>query len=416
MKNRLPKSFTTLGLAALILSIPTVGRTAVYEASRPFLSSDEALYSEWVQKVVHSDIFSNPESPYYGIKTDCADAAFALRTIYAFENKLAVDFIDNEGLKVSEKTSRFDYLPITGTKRLKAFIEFLGENIGSEVLAKDNTYPIDLKAIRPGDLYVTMWKNPKGEMTRHVYIIKDVLITGDLLLYSSTQPRAVRPFLPRKGMPSKIFTQEPFGFKRFQAQLGVKKETLPNYSLMQYEALKLGEAGFFSLVKESLKTSEDTLGQNIQRRIENICVALNTRKDIVESALDAKRDLGVACFKKDQYDELSTPSRDKNINQDIERLRYGYNSMVKNGLDGSLDENVKLGLDYLVGANTSDEGLQAIKGLCSVAVEINPEKRIIFNMKSFYERSKAGLVSSNPNDHLESRWGLEKSKKLCPDL
>jgi hypothetical protein len=401
-------------LVSVLLTSTIVAKAAIYQATRSFENSDEILYSNWVKDTVAQDIFSNPESPYFGIKTDCADAAFALRAIYAFENKLSFEFIENEGRKITEKTTRFDNISSTEIGKLKAFIEFIAYSVGSEVLASDNTYPIDLKAIRPGDLYITRWSNPLGELTRHVYIVKNILPTGDLLLYSSTQPRAVRPFLPRKGMPLKIFKDKPFGFRRFQANLGQSKEKQESFSNMQYEALKLGPEKFFALVKEGLKSSEDTLQLNIERRIENICVALETRKDVVEIALE-ERNPG-KCFSKDRYDEFSTPSRDRNIINDIQRIKNGYTTVVKNEMTGELNNETRLGLDYLIGSDSSEEGLNALKNLCSIGIDLGGDRKIIMTIKSFSDRYSAGVVSANPNESLGARWGLERAKGTCKSL
>ena len=397
------------------LSGASVAHGAIYEALRPFEKSDEVLYSNWVKNVIPQDIFSNPESPYYGIKTDCADAAFALRAIYAFEHKLSFEFIENEGRRITEKTNRFDHLANNEIGRLKAFIDFIADNVGSEVLASDNTYPIHLKSIRPGDLYITRWANAKGELTRHVYIIKDILPTGDLVLYSSTQPRAVRPFLPRKGMPLRIFKEKPFGFRRFQGNLNQSKESQEHFSNMQYEALKLGQDKFFAMVKEGLKSSEDTLEQNIKRRIENICVALQTRKDVVDIALE-ERGNSSRCFSKSKYDEYSTPSRDKNIVNDIERLRNGYRTIIKDDLTHELNYLTKLGLDNLIGSDDSTEATDALKGLCTIAIDIGNDKKVLMTIKSFYDRYKAGVVSSNPNESMAARWGLSRGHGQCPNL
>lgn len=403
-----------LGLLSVLLTSSLVANAAIYQATRTFENSDEIIYSNWVKEAVKTDIFSNPESPYYGIKTDCADAAFALRAIFAYEHKISFEFIENDGRRISEKTNRFDSASSTEIGRLRAFIDFIAENVGSEVLASDNTYPIDLKTIRPGDLYITRWANPKGELTRHVYIVKDILPTGDLLLYSSTQPRAVRPLLPRKGMPLRIFKERPFGFRRFQANLGQPKERQEHFSNMQYDALKLGQEKFFAYVKEGLKSSEDSLQLNIERRIENICVALETRKDVVEIALEERNPN--KCFSKSKYDEYSTPSRDSNIINDIQRLRNGYTTVVKNGLSGELNDETRLGLDYLIGNDSSEEGLSALKNLCSLTIELSGDRRVIMTIKSFSDRYKAGVVSSNPNESLGARWGLERARGTCKNL
>ncbi len=389
---------------------------AIYETNHSFAKSEILTYSQWIKEKMNQDIFSNPTSAYYGIKTDCADAAFALRAIYAYEQKIPFKFVLNNNEIINEKSTKFDHISINEIEKLKALIEYISDNVGSEILASDNTYSINLKAIKPGDLYITRWKNNKGQLTRHVYIIKDILPTGDLLLYSSTVPRAIRPLLPRKGMPLRIFNEMPFGFRRFLPGTHGAINKLEDYSTIQYDAVKLGEEKFFKLVKEGLKSSEDSLELNIQRRIENICVALTTRLDIVEMALEAKEELSTQCFNKTKYDEFSTPSRDKNIIQDIERLRNAYRVIVNKAMMVDLNETTKNGLDYLIDENKSAEGLVALKTLCNIAVEVSADRRVLMTIKSFYDRYKAGLISSNPNEERTVRWGLVKSKNTCSNL
>lgn len=383
--------------------------SAVYESNHDFSPEHEILYSIWVQEKVSHDIFSNPNSPYYGIKTDCADAAFALRAIFAYEQKLSIEFRDNDGQIISEKTKRFDLVTNDELKKLKSFIAYIGENSGSEVLARDNTYPIALKSIRPGDLYITRWINSKGEDTRHVYIIKEVLPTGDFVLFSSTQPRAIRPLLSRKGMPLHLFKERPFGFRRFIE----KSNSRENESLEQYQLVKLGESRFFGMVKDGLKIKEDTLQLNIERRIENICLALKTRKDVVDLALQEKGVLTKKCFTNLQYEEYSTPSRDNNIIQDIERLRNGFKSIIRSNQINELNSETILSLENLIGENNSTEAFNSMAQLCSIPIELTSKRPIKVNIKSFYDRFKAGLISSNPNELIDARWGFEKESKQC---
>ena len=388
----------------------------LYQATRSFENIDELEYSEWVKNNVTSDIFSNPNSPYYGIKTDCADAAIALRVIYSYEQKLSFEYRENNGRILTEKTSLFDHVSSNQIEKLKAFIAYIGENTGSEILAHYNTYPIELKSIRPGDLYITRWKNSNGEFTRHVYIIKEVLATGDFTLISSTTPRAIRPLLARKGMPLKIFTESPFGFKRFLNDVRANPRIMPDYSLFQYEAIKSGEESFFKLVKNTLKVTEDTLELNIQRLTENVCVALKARVNVVQIASEEKKKLRNTCFKKSQYDEYSSPSRDRNIIQDIERLRNGYRTIVKRDLALELEESTKKGLDYLIGEDKTDSALSAMRDLCNVKVPFPHGQFATIHIKLFYDRYNIALISSNPNHSLESRWGFKGPDNSCPDL
>ena len=394
-----------------------VCQSAIYVADKSFDETLELEYREWVKKTVSSEIFSHPNSPYYGIKTDCADAAIALRLIFAFENKISFSFKDNEGNLVTEKTNRFDHFQ-SSQEKLKKLIDYLADKIGSETLAHSNTYPIQINQINSGDLYITRWKNKKGEYTRHVYIIKDILPTGDLLLLSSTQPRAIRPLLARKGMPLHFFGEAPFGFRRFFQPGQQIPSQLPHYSLEQYDLKNKGETAFFNHLKNTLKNSEDSLKLNIQRRIENICVALTARADIIDMAIEYKKDNNIKCFSKGTYDEFSTPSRDQNIFNDIERLRAGVKSILSQNLVNDIDENVWLGLNFLLNSseeNRNDEGgLESIKNFCTIEVQIDSSKTVLLNMKSFYERFKKGYISSNPNESLPTRWGLAPKKSNCP--
>ena len=58
-------------------------------------------------------MFNDPKSPYYGISTDCADTAYALRAIFAFENKLPFAITNPSGnrgasLSLNNKSKKFD--------------------------------------------------------------------------------------------------------------------------------------------------------------------------------------------------------------------------------------------------------------------------------------------------------------------
>lgn len=404
-------------ITILLLSIgPFIAKGAIYESNLSLVTPNDDSYSKWVKEAVSQDIFSNPQGKYFGIKTDCADAAFALRIIYAYEQKLPFKFVLNDGHIITQKSTLFDHVSKDEIQKLKALIEFIGQNVGSEGLAQDNTYSIDLQALRPGDLYISKWSNPKGKVTRHVYIIKDILPTGDLLLFSSTLPSAVRPLLPRKGMPQNIFKDAPFGFRRFLPLNNSLQAPLEDFSNMQYEAVKSGEEHFFKLIKNLLKNTNDTLELKIQRSIENICVALTTRFDVVEMAQELREELDGKCFTKNQYDSFSTPTRDLNISLDIERVKNAYRTIVDNQIPINLDELTSIGLNYLIAKDQSTAGLDAIKNFCSIPIETSANTRIIINIKTFYDRYKAGMVSSNPNESRESRWGLSKSTNVCPKI
>lgn len=396
----------------IILSLinATSSFASVWNSDNDWTIENETKYSEWVKTNINNDIFSNKNSKYFGIKTDCADAAMALRTIYAFEFGLPISFKDNDGHLISNNTNKYDYLE-TDLEKLKEMIKDIGENIGSEVLASENTYPIALSEIKPGDIYVTKWKNKSGTETRHVYFVKNILPTGDLLLFSSTQPRAVRPLLARKGMPLHIIDGSPYGFKRFK--MGNNFQT-PFIDQSQYIDLKKGEDFYFSKVKSTHQTVSDTLSNNINQRIENICVALDTRKDVIESTLEYKNQIQNRCFKKEEYNEYSTPSRDLNIAKDINRLIYRWQDIKESGNQDQLSPNTQLALEYLADKNNDPEALRALNSFCMIQFINLNHQEITMSIKSFYERYRYGLISSNPNEPNDTRWGFLKESTRCP--
>lgn len=386
-------------------------RAEVWTSKNVWNIEFEVLYSEWVKSTnLSADIFSNPKSPYYGIKTDCADATMALRAIFAFEHQLPIYFKDNDGLFLTNNSLKYDAIP-EQIDRLKALLQDIGENIGSEVLASDNTYPISLADVRPGDVYITRWTDASGIDTRHVYFIKDILPTGDLLLFSSTQPRAIRPLLTRKGMPSHIITGEPYGFKRFTS--GPKFER-PDQSYSQYKDLQKGERFFFSKVKDTHQKVKDTFENNISQRIENICIALQTRVIVVDLAILQAVKNNHQCFSRDEYNEYSTPSRDHNIAYDIESLVFGWKAIKQKQIQSQLSENIQLALEYLAGNDLSEEAHSALNIFCTVKTMININLEISINMRDFYRRYKAGVISNNPNEAIEARWGYTRESGTCP--
>jgi hypothetical protein len=394
----------------ILISMAQKSIASVWTANRDWNIEDEIKYSEWVKANLKVDIFSNKESLYFGIKTDCADAAMALRTIYAFEQKLPISFKDNDGKFISNDSTSYDYLK-SDLEKLKEMIRDIGENIGSETLADDNSYPIALAEIKPGDIYITKWKNSTGIDTRHVYFIKDILPTGDLLLYSSTQPRAVRPLLARKGMPLHIIDGKPYGFKRFK--MGVHFQT-PSLDYSQYNDLEKGEVFYFSKVKSTHQMIKDTLSNNISERIENICVALQTRQDVILSTIEYKNQIQNRCLTKEEYTEYSTPSRDFNITNDIEKLMYGWRVIKQRGIQDQIPSETQLALDYLINKNNNPEALNALNTFCKVQFTKSNNQEITMSIRSYYERYRFGVISSNPNEIIDARWGFAKEVKDCP--
>jgi hypothetical protein len=103
--------------------------------------------------------------------------------------------------------------------RIRAFIHDIGDEIGTVDLSELNSYPIGLQDVRSGDFYSVEYYNQLNELSHHVYVVKGFAINGDIILYSSTTPKAVRPFLVRIGSPTKIIQGKPFGFRKVRRSI-----------------------------------------------------------------------------------------------------------------------------------------------------------------------------------------------------
>lgn len=390
---------------AAIFLTSVIAQAEVWPSGKDWGQEDENKFSEWMKTVVTADLFSSVESKYFGIKTDCADAAMALRILYAYEQKLPVRLKTANGSYLTNFTSEFDSMK-EGMERVRAFIALAGESIGSEDLAELNSYPIRLAELRAGDFYVTRYKNQFGDISRHVYIVKGFADNGDLILYSSTQPRAIRPLQVRIGIPSHFFENAPFGFRRFNSAPELKKSEM---SSEQYEDMKKGENFYFNKIKETHKKIEDTFEINITHRLQNICFGLETRKEVVAYTQYFRNKTGLRCMSRSEYDEHSTISRDHNIAFDIERLTYGYKTMVKQGKDKEISTELKSAMDYLSGVDISSVGEESLNGYC----KINLSESASMSVRAFYERYKQGLISFDPNQNADVRWGLAPEVIQC---
>ena len=132
----------------------------MWEDERPWTMEAEKQFSNWISSDhVHEYMFVNPSSPYYGIKVDCADATYALRAIFSFENKLPFAIINPSGSRGKDPTlnnrlDMWDRFP-EGIPRLIGMINEITLSVGTDNLAFLDSYPVTLKSLRPGSIFVS---------------------------------------------------------------------------------------------------------------------------------------------------------------------------------------------------------------------------------------------------------------------
>lgn len=399
--------FRIIFLTAFVLFAKNA-QAAIWESDKVWDENSELDYSRWVKETLATNIFMDKESPYFGIKTDCADALLVIRAIYSFEHNLPFSFMNVDDVVVSNKTNQYDH--IEESKRLNVFLNDLGDQISAESLALKNTYSIHPRDIRPGDYYIVKWVNAEGKTNRHAYLIKEILPTGNFHLLSSTTPKVKRVLATRLGMPVQFFSGSPFGFRRFKERAS---SNLIKDDLSQYSWLKLGENDFYAKVKDLLKTEEDSYRKNFERRFTNVCTALDVRLEVVSEALRLKKERNGRCFSSSEYDEYSTPSRDQNLLRELERIKNAWLVITTKKFPHDLSSEEVQGLDYFIGKTRDLAGKEALSKRCVVRFSTSLGEEKSMGLKSFFERLQNGIVSSNPNDTIESRYGLVASKNNC---
>ena len=163
-------------LAALLLS--PLAEAAVWPTQNSWDQEWESKYARWVRTNWKVDIFTNRESPYYGVVPDCADTVYSMRAVFSFENNLPFAVVDPSTMRsvITNEMKRFDNLP-AGSRRLVAYLNWIRDVVSTASLQND-TFPtaINRAAVRSGGLML-------AKESKHSYTIKQMKETGVPVLY-----------------------------------------------------------------------------------------------------------------------------------------------------------------------------------------------------------------------------------------
>lgn len=412
------------GLIMYVVSIGLLGampaKAAVWKDSQTWNSEWEQRYSDWVSTSFNEDIFT--AGTYKNIETDCADAVYNARIIFAFENQLPFMIKDPTGGSemITNQMSRFDSIK-DPNKRLRKFMDWLQDIVSTKSLSND-TYPVKVHRdyIRPG----TVWSRPRitrenifsrlfgatiQEDPGHAELVKNVSQTGAIFLIGSTVPKAVRNLNTTSSlvfMPVETST----GFRNwFQPeQYAMPLDTVPGYSLEQFSSIgkvqtQQNNDSYVQNTQRNLSTwtadiqnrlamRPESKNENIARQLANICNLVNTRVNIILKAEEARLALGGACMNAGDYDAYSTPSRDKRIMTTLEQLI---------DIGGGFGFTKKQRLKDLAPAFVACPDIQ-----------YSPGKFI--SLYDYATKALSGDISSDPNEGVEARWGFAPTTSSCP--
>lgn len=385
--------FKALLISALLLlgsffGASTRAQAAVWNPTETWSESYEARYADWLEKNFDERFFL--DGPWGGIKTDCADAVYGSRIIFAYLNSLPF-MLSTTDVKFNHQTTAFDHIadPIA---RVRAFIEFVNDRTWTGSLAR-HTYPVAITrdAIRPG----VIWMKPG-----HVETVLHVRPTGVVDLRGSWLPGAIRKmitittlgYVPRKntlGFRRWIWPQnlgldlksQP-GYDDSQFALAPKTE-LPFNALEQYgEIAKFETAIRQALEKSPGKTTESSRSATA-RLAKDFCALIESRSEVVQSAYEFSTKVK-RCLNQKEYHAYSTPSRDSNLRR------------------------VVIGLGLTLG-NDLGRVNQALRSCAPIAISEKASVRA----DDFFRKLLTLEYSSNPHERPAVRFGLEPAEEVC---
>lgn len=404
MFNR--SAFIALTLGLNVLS----AKAAVWNDTKTWTPAFESEFSTYVQRDFNEDVFM--KGKWAGISTDCADAVYVARMIFAFENQLPFSILDPTGgsKMLTNKMSRFDASK-NPVDRVRQFAAYVSRIVGTKTLPRDS-YPvaIDRQFIKPG----AIWSRPRitsqnfmsrifggnvQELPGHAELVKDVTDTGVIYLIGSTVPAAVRPLITTSSL---VFlpNEHSTGLRNFMQpeHYTEKLSSLPGYSLEQFD---MGKGGLFKKrnlnrwqdqVQDKLALRKESEEELAQRLATDLCTMAQARIDVIQKGVARKQAIGNTCMNAQDYDLYSTPSRDKRFISVLEDL---------------------LPLGNGAGQSGRLKSVQALMDQSCRSLNIQGNQSIA--LSDFAEKMLDGKASSDPNVSLDARWGIKTEKSGCPE-
>lgn len=317
------KSLVILSLLLFTMS----SQAAVWQAAGTWTEEAESRYSRWIQSNFKADFFANPKSPWYGIATDCADAAYAARIIFSYENSLPVAFTNIESMRpaLTQSMSDWDHLP--AQERVRAFIRRVSELTSTQTLGYD-TVPvaIDRAVFRPGIIFLNPTlsrddENLIGTRGGHAETIVELEENGYIRSLYSTTPAKVRMLITSRN-PYSWPVSSLGGYRAWKGS--VVQSSNEQFRIADWrpgvQPTRQQIYQWHESIRRSLRQRPPTIDERIGVVTESICNLWQGRVDAVHAAWKAIQANGGRCLGASLMDEHSTHKRDA-------RLREAYGQL-----------------------------------------------------------------------------------------
>ena len=414
--SRIAQSNIKQTVASLLLLLAAANaQAAVWKTTETWDKDWDLKYSTWMQTHWKTDFFMDPRRPaFYKVPHDCGDAAYFSRIAFAWEYKLPFVIHNplHKGQLLTQSMSAFDKIqdPI---KRLRAFLDFIADRVSTNSLPQD-TYPIALKAIRPGDLYVSPGN--------HNYQIVNISETGVPKLLSSTTPRKARYLLQFQGFPMFVPNDGETmrdGYRRFRRPQDINKPMvlLPDYSAEQYKVAKAADyqfSRFANVLAVILGQRPESSRETIERMLREMCNLVTERRDYVNEGfeyLHQIRKQGRRCMSAKEYYHYSTTSRDMRLGAFFNQNRRAINRLIRTGADPKMLAILK---SIFQPEAPPPEIAAQLYNFCPIISDV--PNYPVMDLRDVWLAIWTGQLVSDPHAPLAYRWGISETswEPDCP--
>lgn len=417
-------------ILVILLQINTVN-AQVWVDTNTWDKHWEKSYQTWVKNNWSIDFFSRPKlpngesNPYYQFRADCADVVYSMRFIYAYENKLPFAFKDPTGSNtiISNRSKKWNKLFSTEKSRMREFLWATFGMVSTKSLPND-TYPVAIskETITPGGLILTVPKN------HHSWSIKEILPIGvPHLIFNSTLGRSMHYELQqRKTWPNPSWIFE--GDQSVGGHAGIRYWRpieylnrpvweVPGYSDEQYR-IPLNK--WEKQIQQTLLITNETTDQKLKRMLTNSCEELKNRVPTVADAIDYLKTIDGDCMNATDFDNYSTPSRDRRFFDSLIALRKSYKEAVLTNQE--ISDNTLTDLKKIFPAIQESTAYEAYN-FSAQPIDVNSYCIVNYGRKLDLAEARRrlflGYMSNNPNDNLSYRWGehsrSSEVSQSCPN-
>jgi hypothetical protein len=353
---------------------------------RRWTVEEEHRFEKWVEETMTEDFFIR-----YEIPTDCADAVYAIRWIYARIAQLPVAATTRDGRRIGHWSTDWKHLPThpewDKDERFRATLRYLLPKTWTGTLPFD-TYPVRITpdSVRPGTLFLVT--------ESHTGIIGHVFFDGShahpLQAWESALPVKVQKLSLRYFFSTRPESKSRAGLVKFRWPISengewkyLPVEEQPFYSEEQYTSgFCEGSAGFVEAVARRID-------QTTYAPMEKLVKVMGTITRLVRERIP----IVLAGYQQCGNGDCAEASE----------LWEIHNTAGRDGMIVSLMDH----LSQIIELNHLDQ--ERVKEMME-AVPIDISENRSATLYHVYQNHL--WLSPHPGDSIEARWGLKKCEAI----